>query len=62
MEESRPVWWGAIGGEIEGRRRRSCGEGRAEGLVALYRAGRSMEGGGTGEEMLTVNGGNDARI
>jgi hypothetical protein len=35
--ERSKCWWPVVGrlGEIEGRRRRSCGAGRAEGLVAL---------------------------
>jgi hypothetical protein len=37
MAESSKWWWLVVGrsGEREGRRRRSCGAGRAEGLVAL---------------------------
>jgi hypothetical protein len=37
MAERSKCWWPVVGrsGEIEGRRRRSCGVGRAEGLVAI---------------------------
>jgi hypothetical protein len=37
IAERSKCWWPVVGrsGEIEGRRRRSCGAGRAEGLVAL---------------------------
>jgi hypothetical protein len=49
-------------GEREGRRRASRGAGRAEGLVPLLYGREEYGGGGTGEEMLVVNGGNDARL
>jgi hypothetical protein len=52
------VWWGAIDGEIEGRRRRTYGAERAEGLVTLL-YGREEYGGGGYRRR---NGGNDARI
>jgi hypothetical protein len=53
-------WWGAQA--REGRMRGSRGAGRAEGLVTLLYGRDEYGGGSTGEEMLTIIGGNDARL